>query len=304
MSTAPTDDPTNHTREEAREDGPAMTDAPALPPGRFLELPGRGTTFVRELPGPPDAPVLVLLHGWTATADLNWFNCYEPLAANHRILAMDLRGHGRGLRPRRPTFRLEDCADDVAAVLDVLGIERAVPVGYSMGGAVAQLVAHRHPDRTRAAVLCATSGSFRASGSGRLLWEGVMPAAALALTLTPATLRTRALRQFLLVRADGAAPAWMLEELARNDAALVAQAGIALGRFDSAPWAATLRPPTAVVVMTKDGTVPPDRQHRLAASLSRATVHLAETDHRGAVTEPDRFLPALGDALRSVLSRT
>ena len=53
--------------------------SPSLPPGRVVELPGRGSTWVRELPGPPgpsgehSAPVLLLLHGWTANADLKWF---------------------------------------------------------------------------------------------------------------------------------------------------------------------------------------------------------------------------------------
>ena len=46
--------------------------APGLPPGRYVWLPGRGRTFVRELAGPPGAPVLMLLHGWTATGSLNW----------------------------------------------------------------------------------------------------------------------------------------------------------------------------------------------------------------------------------------
>src|SRR5215204_3695897 len=104
---------------------------PWLPPGRDVWLPGRGRTFVRELAGPPGAPVVVLLHGWTATADLNWFACFRPLAEHYRVIALDHRGHGRGLRSTGP-FSLEQCADDVAALAAVLGIDRIVPVGYSM----------------------------------------------------------------------------------------------------------------------------------------------------------------------------
>src|SRR3954449_7851087 len=99
--------------------------APPLPPGRTVELPGRGTTFVRELPGPPGAPTVVLLHGWTATADLNFYTCYDALGEHFRVLAFDHRGHGRGIRSRR-RFRLEDCADDVAELLDA---EAAAPAG-------------------------------------------------------------------------------------------------------------------------------------------------------------------------------
>src|SRR5690606_5350054 len=119
----------------------------------------RGPLFVRDIAGPPGAPTVVLLHGWTASADLNWFTCYQPLSEHVRIVAFDHRGHGRGLRSRR-TFRLEDCADDVAAVADELGIESFVPVGYSMGGPVAQLLWQRHRARVDGLVLCATAPYF------------------------------------------------------------------------------------------------------------------------------------------------
>jgi 3-oxoadipate enol-lactonase len=124
-----------------------------------MELPGRGTTFVRHVEGPPGAPTLVLLHGWTATADLNWFTTYHPLGRQYRVIAIDHRGHGRGIRSKK-AFRLEDCADDAVAVCDVLGIERFVPVGYSMGGPIAQLIWRQHPERVAGLVLCATSGYF------------------------------------------------------------------------------------------------------------------------------------------------
>src|SRR5690348_8171532 len=106
---------------------------PPLPPGRPLQLPGRGQTFIRELAGPPGAPTLFLLHGLSATADLNWFTCYQALGREFGVVAIDHRGHGRGIRSVS-RFRLEDCADDVAAVCSQLGIERVIPVGYSMGG--------------------------------------------------------------------------------------------------------------------------------------------------------------------------
>ena len=135
-----------------------------------VNLPGRGTTFVRDLAGPPGAPVVVLLHGLAATADLNWSGCYATLGAHFRVVALDNRGHGRGIRARG-RFRLADCADDVAAVADVLGLRTFVVVGYSMGGPIAQLVWHRHPDRVDGLVLCATSRNFRGHPRERLMFE-------------------------------------------------------------------------------------------------------------------------------------
>jgi len=114
-------------------------EGPPIPLGRRLVLPGRGTTFFRELEGPPGAPTVVLLHGWIASGGLNWYKCFEPLSEHFRVIAPDLRGHGRGIRSWR-RFRLSDCADDVAVMCTELGVESAIFVGYSMGGPVAQLM--------------------------------------------------------------------------------------------------------------------------------------------------------------------
>ena len=116
------------------------------------------------------APTVVLLHGLLATADLNWSGSYAALTQHFRVVALDHRGHGRGIRSRG-TFRLEDCADDVAAVADVLDLPTFVPVGYSMGGPIAQLMWRRHPDRVEGLVLCATSHNFRGRFPLRGLFE-------------------------------------------------------------------------------------------------------------------------------------
>src|SRR6185295_19726590 len=131
--------------------------------------PGR---WLRDLPGPPGAPTVFLLHGLGATADLNWFPSYPALSARYRVIAMDHRGHGRGIRSRRP-FRLEDCADDVVDVADALGVRSFIPVGYSMGGPIAQLVWRRHRSRVDGLVLCATAARFASSPESRLGFVGL-----------------------------------------------------------------------------------------------------------------------------------
>src|SRR6516162_2873861 len=93
---------------------------PALPPGRVINLPGRGEVFVRDSGGMSGSPIVLLLHGWTASADLNFFPAYASLAESYRVIALDLRGHGRGMRSMEQ-FSLEDCADDAAALLEQLG---------------------------------------------------------------------------------------------------------------------------------------------------------------------------------------
>lgn len=286
--------------------GAAATDSaehgPRLPPGRYVELPGRGRTWVRELDGPAGAPTLLLLHGWTASADLNWFACFEALGRRYRVVALDHRGHGRGIRSRR-RFRLSDCADDAAALLDVLGSGPVVVVGYSMGGPVAQLLVRRHPGTVAGLVLCATAATFSESMSERRNFAA-LGALGFAARATPLALRRHIATRYFGRADDATFEAWVAEEMHRADWGAILEAGNSLGRFDSRPWIGELDVPAAVVVTGADGVVSPRRQHALAAAIPGATTHLVDGDHAVCATAPHRFLPALLSAVRSVTTRS
>ena len=281
----------------------ALVPGPELPPGRSVPLPGRGTTFVREVAGPPEAPVLLLLHGWTVTADLNWFAAYGPLGQRFRVLAMDHRGHGRGVRSWRP-FRLEDCADDAAALARALGVEQLIPVGYSMGGAVAQLLWRRHRDLVAGLVLAATSRSFSGHAPSSQLYFSSLLGLALAARFTPGPVRRQVTGNLIRRRVRGAPFAeWYLAEMQRNDTSTVLQAGWSLGQFRSEGWIAAIDVPAAVVVTTLDEVVSAQRQLALAQAIPGATVHAAGGDHGSCVTEPEHFVPTLLEACESVATR-
>ena len=101
---------------------------------------------------------VVLLHGLADTHDL-WRHQIPALAASYRVIAFDLRGHGRSPHPGGE-FTLRDLAEDVRRSLDGLGIQRAVVVGLSMGGGVAQTLALEYPERILALGLVSTSSEF------------------------------------------------------------------------------------------------------------------------------------------------
>ena len=111
----------------------------------------------------------MLFHGWTASADVQFFTAYEALADRYSFVAIDHRGHGRGLRTEAP-FRLEDAADDAAAVLRHLGIGPVVTVGYSMGGPISMLFARRHPQLVDGLVVQATALEWSGTRMERLTW--------------------------------------------------------------------------------------------------------------------------------------
>jgi 3-oxoadipate enol-lactonase len=275
---------------------------PVLPPGAAMHLPGRGTTFVRMLEGPVGAPTVVLLHGWTATADLNWFTCYQPLAEHYRVVALDHRGHGRGIRSRK-TFRLEDCADDAVAVCDVLGIEQFIPVGYSMGGPIAQLIWRRHRQRAAGLVMCATSLYFSTSREERLSFMGISGLAAMA-RLTPLQTRQWLTEQFYLQRKADQWEPWAVEQASTHDWRAVLEAGRAIGSFSSRDWIGEVDVPTSTLITMRDRVVPVRRQVRLFESIPDAEAFRVDGDHDACVANAKQFVPTLLRACRSVVERS
>lgn len=265
-----------------------------------MELADLGTIPVRDF-GPRDADLtLVLLHGWTATADLNWFRCYEALGRRHRVVAFDQRGHGTGLRSRK-RFRLEDCADDAVAIADALGIDRFVPVGYSMGGPVAQLVWRRHPGRVRALVMCATAPVFSVERLERLSFLGASGLAAIA-RITPEQARTWLTEQLYLQRKSRDWEPWAVQEAASHDWRMLLEAGTAIGGFDSTTWIGGVDVPVSLVVTQRDGVVSRRRQTMLFDALPNASVFRVDSDHGAAVETAEAFVPALLRAIDAVSS--
>ena len=97
-------------------------------------------------------PPLLLLHGFTGSA-ATW-TPHAPAWEGFTTVAVDLLGHGDSDHPRDPgRYRMERCVDDLAALLEQLGIERAALLGYSMGGRIALRLALRSPGRISALVL-------------------------------------------------------------------------------------------------------------------------------------------------------
>jgi 3-oxoadipate enol-lactonase len=277
---------------------------PDLPLASEVVLPGRGSTLVHDVPGPdPAAPTVILLHGWTANAALAWHPAFWPLAARYRVLALDHRGHGGGLRTGG-RFRLEDCADDVAALADVLGIERAVAVGYSMGGPIAQLLWRRHRRLVDGLVLCATAARFLPDDLRGRTRAGAMGALAVATWAAPEPLRRRvAERAVAGRRQDTPLGRWAADEIREHDVRSLVDAGHALARFSSEPWVGEVDVPTAVVVTDDDQVVAPARQLALAAAVPGATAFHVPGGHDVCATGPQVFVPALLAACADVATR-
>jgi pimeloyl-ACP methyl ester carboxylesterase len=245
---------------------------------------------------------VILLHAVGCTGLLTWFPVVERLSERHRVIVFDQRWHGRGIVSEH--FSVRDCADDVAAVADALGLESPVVAGYSMGSIVAQRCWRQHPDRFGGLVLAATTDHFRTTGSERAFHQGMELGMGALRTLSRSrtiSTTTRMTAELLLDPSD--VHEWALAQFRSTSAWAVAQAVASLGRHHSTPWLAQIDIPTAVVVTTKDRVLSPDRQRRIAARIPGATVHEAPCGHAGCVLDADAFVPALLEAVDTTMGR-
>ncbi|MDQ6746612.1 MAG: alpha/beta hydrolase [Candidatus Dormibacteraeota bacterium] len=272
------------------------------PPGKLVLVPGRGEMFVRDS-GPESARrgTLLLLHGWMFEADLNWISCYGPLQeAGYRVIAVDHRGHGRGIRSLEP-FRLADCADDCAGLMKALGTGPVTAVGYSMGGAITQLLAARHPRSVNSIVLCATTDQWQDNRRMRLAWK-TMSALEFAMTHMSRGLWVRLLRRQGL-NAGNEVTDWIITELQRNDPVAVAEAGREMSRYDARPWLKKVKVPAAVICPRQDELVPPRFQRQLAADLPDGRLYELEGHHVVVSQDTARYMRVLLQALTDLEER-
>lgn len=187
--------------------------------------------------GPIEADIaarpLVVLHGLFGSAD-NWRSHLKQWQASRRVIAVDLRNHGRS--PHAEGMAYATMADDVIASLDVLGIETFDLLGHSMGGKVAMTVARQHPDRVARLVVADIApvayrhGHDDIFAAMRRVEAGQPESRREADALMAETIDSTATRQFLatnLVRNDAGVMRWRvgLDEIAAGYDDIIAPPG-------------------------------------------------------------------------------
>src|SRR5688500_17482307 len=135
---------------------------PAAAQDRFFDADGVRIRYLDTGAG----PVVVLVHGFTGTIERAWVNTgiLHDLARDHRVLALDLRGHGRSDKPHHPRS-YDEIGLDVIRLMDHAGVERAHVVGYSLGGIIIARLLTTRPERFASAVL--GGAAYRRSRSER-----------------------------------------------------------------------------------------------------------------------------------------
>lgn len=269
-----------------------------------------GTRLHVEVAGPDDAPAVVLVHGWGMSRRF-WHHQVEALRPDHRVVMLDLRGHGRSAEAGEAGYTLRALADDLEVVLqELLSGHRPVLAGHSLGGMAALAwaqrcgdVRHRISGMLLANTAChdITAGLFAgmavvegvASRLGRRAIASRLPTPRRSTPLTHRLVRTAAL-------GPGAAPAHVaLTEQLFFECPVDARAGfgLALGSVDLAAAARTLDVPVRIVAGGRDRLIPPAFTRRLADEVPGAQLrvlpragHQAPLERHAEVTREIREL--------------
>ncbi len=212
----------------------------------------------------------------------------EALAASYRVVAVDQRNHGRSDH-LRGAFTIDDLADDLAGVMDVLGLANVPVAGYSMGGMAAQALARRHRGKVAVLVLGATAAHpiARHRAAVRLAF-GLGRALGRISVIEWARLSHRYLLRVGAIERRHAR--WLWESLLDRDVTLAFAAAAAIWHFDSRSWVSEIDVPAVVIIPTDDQLIPAAAQYELAALLPDASVvDLVGARHEAVLTHADEF---------------
>jgi 3-oxoadipate enol-lactonase len=238
-------------------------------------------------------PPLVLIHGVMISGDM-FEPVVETLAARHRLIVPDLRGHGRS-RSLPPPYTVTQLAADLAALVDDLGLTSVDVLGYSQGGAVAQQFACDHPDRCRRLVLACTYAYNMATLRERV--EG--RAAPLLLRLLGMKRFARLIVAVGLRRVDPTRAAWVTRLIGGQDRRRMIQAWRAAMAFDGRRRLAEIRCPTLVIAGGQDAAVPMHHARQLHAGIAGSRLAVVDgADHALVWSHPAELVRLTEDFLR------
>lgn len=241
----------------------------------------RAARLSHRVDGPADAPAVIFSNSLGTTRGM-WDEVVALLAGEFRCVRYDTRGHGAS-PVTSGGFSIADLADDLAGLMDELGLERAHVAGLSLGGMTAQALALRHPAKVRSLTLMATSAFMptQAAWSDR--------AALVRREGTRAIIDATLTRWFTPAFVAAASPALLRvrDEFVAADREGYANCCEAIGAMDLRPELGRISAPTLVIAGRDDPATPVAMMEEIAAGIGRATLCIIpDAAHLLAVEQP------------------
>ena len=241
-----------------------------------------------DLVGPENGSVVCLTHSLAADGGM-WAEQLPPLlAAGHRVLRLDMRGHG-GSDPVAGDYTMANLADDTAEALDFLGISRVHFIGLSIGGMLGQAFAIKHGQRLSSAMLCDTSP--QTPPGAQQAWAPRIDAVKRANSVAPLADATME-RWFTDAYKPRQPGRWkqIHAGIGGTTAAGYLGCAAAILNFDFTAELPTLQVPTLVVCGSDDQGTPPAGNQRIAQLIPGGRYEeIANTRHFPNVERPDLF---------------
>ncbi len=266
----------------------------------FTDL--NGTRFYYEIAGEDHPNTVVFLHAGIADRRM-WAAQIAPFSAHYRVLSYDLRGFGRTTVSTPAPFTHHE---DLRALLDALGIQRAAVIGCSNGGRAAMNFTLAYPDRVSALVMvCSSPGGFKFDGAAPALWEQ----ASAAFDSGDLELTAKLEAQLWFVgpnRSPDRVDAQMLA-LVREMDLIALQNEVADNSGEEQSFAppaiervAELHVPLLAVVGELDSPVTPAAGKFMVENIAGAQVVTLQTAHLPSMEKPDEFNQIVLTFLREI----
>jgi len=256
-----------------------------------------GVTLHFRDEGPQHAPALVFSNS-LGTDFRIWDRLLPLLPAGWRVIRYDTRGHGLSEAPAR-AWSMDDLGDELAGLLDGLGVRGAVVCGLSIGGMIAQTLAVRRPDLVRALILCDTAAKIgdTASWNARIAAverDGIAAIAGPVLQRWfSARFHERRVEELALWR----------EMLTRTPVAGYVGCAAAIRDADLTGATARLRLPTLAVAGDEDGATPPALVEATARSIPGARFSVIDgAGHLPCIEQPAALAALIADFLGDLRS--
>lgn len=245
----------------------------------------------------PDAPLLLLLHGFTSHAR-TWDTYAATFTPRYRVVALDARGHGESAWAEPGEYGIASHVGDVMALLGALGRDRVSLIGISMGGRTAYNVAASHPELVERLVVVDISPTIAAAGATRIQtavsgndrFASVDEAVAAYLVGSPdapVEIVRRRIANNVMVCEDGSLT-WRYDEALRRGRVGRPEAD------DQWPLLARITAPTLLLRGSRSDVLTAEDAERMVAALPDARLEVVEdAGHSIAVDQPSRFLAAV-----------
>lgn len=270
-------------------------DMSLLPSGRMVHLADGVTTKLYDT-GEENLQPVVLLHGMVATGMLNWYQTFQRLRGEYRLIAFDQRWHGGGYHG---DFTFDALTDDVLRVLDYLELEKPILGGYSMGGLVSQLAARRDPTRLGGLVLAATGTGAERNAMERITMGGFARASPLINAMPEEVaegIDEKANDEVLNPHK------WALRELSSVSFTTHRSVIAEVARFNSTSWLHELKLPVAIVKTMRDIAFTQAVQDEMADLLPHSAVFPINAGHAVCATHPGEFARRMRTSIGWVVS--